>query len=84
MNDALWWALLLVMFLREKQGNIRKKSEENLQKWRFPAYFRHFRPKKNFSKIGLSHIMGIANTHLCAKNQNKQRTERTYLMMKVR
>ena len=27
--------------------------------------------KKFFSKIGLGHIMGIANTHLCAKNQKK-------------
>ena len=49
-----------------------EKNEQNLQKWRFPAYFRHFRPeKKSFSKIGLGHIMGIAITHLCAKNQKK-------------
>ena len=33
----------------KKQRNIRKKSEQNLQKRRFPAYFRHFRPEKNFS-----------------------------------
>ena len=31
--------------------------------------------KKLFSKIGLSHVMGIANTHFCAKNQEKQMTK---------
>ena len=41
-----------------------KKSKENLQKRRFPAYFQHFRPEKMFSKI--------ANTRFCAKNQEKQ------------
>ena len=40
----------------------------------FPAFSAG---KKVFSKIGLGHIMGIANTHLCAKNQEK-------LMMKSR
>ena len=43
--------------------------------------FRHisgiFGRKKIFSEIGLGHILGIANTHLCAKNQTK-------LMMKSR
>ena len=34
----------------------------------FPAFSAG---KKIFSKIGLGHIMGIANTHLCAKNQKK-------------
>ena len=33
--------------------------------------------KKNFSKIGLGHVLGIANTHFYAKNQRK-------LMMKSR
>ena len=33
--------------------------------------------KKFFSKIGLGHVLSIANTHLCAKNQKK-------LMMKSR
>ena len=62
----------------KKQRNKRKKSNENLQKRRFPAYFRYFRPEKNFSqKIGLRHALSIANTHLCAKNQKK-------LMMKSR
>ena len=55
-----------------------KKSKENLQKRQFPAYFRYFRPeKKNLSKIGLGHVMSIANMHLCAKNRKK-------LMMKSR
>ena len=55
----------------KQQRNIRKKSNENLQKRRFPAYIRYFLPEKFFSKIG--HF----NTHLCAKNQEK-------LMMKSR
>ena len=63
---------------KKKQRNIRKKFNKNLQKWQFPAYFRHFRPeKKIFSKIGLGHVLSIANTHLYAKNQRK-------LMMKSR
>ena len=33
-----------------KQQNIRKKSNENLQKRRFAAYFRHFQPEKHFSQ----------------------------------
>ena len=42
----------------------RKKSDENLQKRRFPA----FSPGKElFSKFGLGHVLSIANTHLCAK-----------------
>ena len=52
----------------KKQRNIRKKSDENLQKRRFQAYFRHFRLEKISSKIGHGHVFGIANTHLCAKN----------------
>ena len=56
----------------EKQPKITKKSDENLQKRRFPAYFRHFRAEKNFSKIGLGHILGIAKRRLCEKNQEKQ------------
>ena len=65
------------MFLVKKQQNTRKKSEQNLQKRPFPAYFRHFWLEKNFLKIGLGHILGIINTHLCAENQKK-------LMMKSR
>ena len=51
----------------KKQRKIRKRADEKLQKRQFPAYFQHFRPE-----IGLSHILGIANTRLCAKNQEKQ------------
>ena len=37
-----------------------------------------FSARKNFfSKIGHSHVLGIANTHLCAKNQKK-------IMLKLR
>ena len=53
---------------------MRKKSNKNLQKRRFPVFSAG---KKFFLKIGLGHIMGIGNTHLCAKNQKK-------LMMKSR
>ena len=34
----------------EKTRNIQKKSDENVQKRRFPAYFRYFRPEKVFVK----------------------------------
>ena len=58
------------MFLGEKeQRNMWKKSKENLQKRRFPAYFRHFRPGKNFSRKFFSFFK--------QKNQRK-------LMMKSR
>ena len=59
------------VFVWKKQRNIRKKSDENLQKPRFSA------EKKFFSKIRLGHVLSIPNTHLCAKNQEK-------LMMKSR
>ena len=45
-----------------------KKSKENLEKRLFPAFSAR---KKKFSKVGLGHILGIPNTHLCAKNQKK-------------
>ena len=59
----------LTTFLCEKkQRNIRKKSDENLQKRRFSA----FSPGKEFfSKIGLSHVFSTANGHLYGKNQKK-------------
>ena len=64
-----------LMFLCGKRRNIRKKSDKNLQKRRFPAYFWHFRPEKNLFakilKIGLRHILGIDILHLYAKNQKK-------------
>ena len=36
--------------LCEKTRNIQKKSNENVKKRRFPAYFRYFRPEKKFIK----------------------------------
>ena len=75
LNHAWWLALLLTTFLCEKkQRNIRKKSDENLQKRRFPGFSAG---KKFFSKIGLGHVLSIANAHLYGKNQKK-------LMMKSR
>ena len=47
-----------------------KVQLEKFKKYRFSGenrLFRRFLEKKN----GLSHVMGIANTHLCAKNQKK-------------
>ena len=38
------------------------KSRENAKKPGFPAYFRHFRPEKNISEIGIGHILSNANT----------------------
>ena len=38
------------VFVWKKTTKSRKKSDKNLQKQRFPAYFRHFRPKRNFLK----------------------------------
>ena len=35
-----------IMFCVKKQQNIRKRSDENRQKRRFPAYFRYFQPEK--------------------------------------
>ena len=48
----------------KKQRNIRKKSDENLQKRRFPAYFRHFRPEKNFSQKSDSAIFRSLLIHI--------------------
>ena len=46
-NDFKW----------KKQRNIREKSEQNLQKRQFPAYFRDFRPEKKFSQKSDSAIL---------------------------
>ena len=46
------------------------KSDENLQKRRFPAYFRHFR-----IFLSLGHVFSIANAHLYGKNQKKTNDE---------
>ena len=65
-------------FLNKKSVKTDDEISSKRQKPVFRVDFRHFQPEKNFfSKIGLSHILGIANTHLCAKNQEK-------LMMKSR
>ena len=45
-----YWKLLITIFYVKKTRNIKKKSNENVQKRRFPAYFRDFRPEKNFSQ----------------------------------
>ena len=69
----MFWALLCKTHLWAiSQKRIMTKSRGNANNW----FFRHisgiFGRKKIFSKIGLSHIFGIANTRLCAKNQEKQ------------
>ena len=60
------------MLLSEKttkyKGKVRTKCAKTAISGIFPAFSAG---KKIFSKIGLGHIMGIANTHLCAKNQKK-------------
>ena len=38
----------------KKTRNIEKKSDENLQKRGFLAYFRHFRPEKKFTQKSVS------------------------------
>ena len=78
LNYAWWWALLLIIFWAKKQRNKRMKSNENLQKRRFPAYFRYFRTEKNFSQKWDSAMFWALLTRIfCAKNQKK-------LMMKSR
>ena len=61
------------MFLCEKNNEICRKSPKKICR---NGDFRHISAfsagKKFFSKIGHSHILGIANTRLCAKNQEKQ------------
>ena len=52
------------MFLCEKIRSIRKKSNENLQKTAISGIFPVFSTgKKNFSTIGLGHVLSILNTH---------------------
>ena len=60
------------MFLSEKttkyKGKVRTKSAKTAISGIFPV----FSAGKNFlSKIGLDHVMSIANMHLCAKNWKK-------------
>ena len=56
------------------QGKSLMKISKNGDFWHISGIFGR---KKFFSKIGLGHVMSIANMHLCAKNWKK-------LMMKVR
>ena len=51
------------------------KSRENAKKLVIPAYFRHFRPEKIFSKIRLGHVLSIPKTHLWAKKSGKTNDE---------
>ena len=39
---------IAVNFILWEKNNIQKESNENVQKRRFPAYFRYFRPEKKF------------------------------------
>ena len=65
-------------FLNKQSVKTIDEISRKCQKIGFSGIFPAFSAgKKFFSKIGLGHIMGIANTHLCAKNQKK-------LMMKSR
>ena len=50
---------------------MKKKTKQNLQKRRVPAYFRHFRPKKIFLKNRTLSCFEHFYAHLCAKNQKK-------------
>ena len=66
------------MFLSEKTTKYKEKVRTKSAKMAISGIFPAFSAgKKFYSKIGLGHIMGIVNTHLCAKNQKR-------LMMKSR
>ena len=66
------------MFLCEKTTKYNEKIRTKFAKTAISGIFPAFSAgKKIFSKIGLGHVMSIANTHLCAKNWKK-------LMMKSR
>ena len=78
LNHAWWWALLSIMFLCEKTTKYKEKVRWKSAKTAISGIFPAFSTGKDFfSKIGLGQVLGIANTHLCAKNQKK-------LMMKSR
>ena len=78
LNHAWWWALLVIIFLSEKTTKYKEKVQLKSAKMVSSDIFLVFLAgKKIFSKIGLGHVLSIANTHLCAKNQKK-------LMMKSR
>ena len=66
------------MFLCEKTTKYEEKTRTKSAKAAISGIFLAFSAgKKFFSKIGLGHVLDIANTHLCAKNRKK-------LMMKSR
>ena len=78
LNHAWSWVLLSMMFLCEKTKKYKEKVQWKSTKMAISGIFPAFSAgKKFFSKIGLGHVLSIANTHLCAKNQKK-------LMMKSR
>ena len=76
LNRAWWWELLSTMFLCEKTTKFKEKvqwkSAKTVISGIVPAFLAG---KKIFSKIGLNHVLGIPNTHHCAKNQKKTNDE---------
>ena len=65
---AMLWALLICIFVQKIGKKLMMKSRKNAKN----RFFRHisgiFGRKKFLSKIGLDHVMSIANMHLWAKN----------------
>ena len=60
------------MFLSEKTTKYKEKVQWKSAKTAISGIFPAFSAgKKILSKVGLGHVMGIANKHLCAKNQKK-------------
>ena len=55
------------MFLSEKTTKYKEKVRTKFAKTAISGIF----PENFFSKIGLDHVMSIANAHLCAKNWKK-------------
>ena len=67
------WHCYQWRFSVKKQRSIRKKFDENLQKRRFPTYFRHFRPEKNISqKLNSAIFWALLMRIFLEKNQKKQ------------
>ena len=72
LNHAWWWVLLLIKFLCEKTAKYKKKVQWKSAKTAISGIFPAFSAgKKFFSKIGLGHILGIINTHLCLPSNTK-------------
>ena len=60
------------MFLSEQTTKYKEKDRTKYAKTAISGIFPAFSAGNEFfSKIGLGHILGIINTHLCAKNQKK-------------